>query len=109
MDKYYLEDEGQEAGNFLRKNFKNSLLRSNNFIGNNLATADRKIEVIGTPGRIGQIAEANAKIKAWVKQGVDQSKIAVVLADESMLFPFLSAVIQISPFLPLIIISTPFD
>jgi ATP-dependent helicase/nuclease subunit B len=90
LDEYYFNDPVQEAGNFLRKNFQNEFLRSPNFISNDLLTQEKDIEIIGTPRGMGQVMEASACIKKWSQQGISKENMALILADETLLFPMLS-------------------
>jgi hypothetical protein len=90
VDNYYIENEHQEAGLFLRKNiqkfepkaFRNSLEKN---IGKNPA----RIELIAIPQSIGQ-AKILPKILAEHPE-FKEDETAIVLADEKMLFPVLHA------------------
>ncbi|MBC7862111.1 MAG: hypothetical protein IAF38_04000, partial [Bacteroidia bacterium] len=91
IDEYYFNDASQEAGDFLRSNFKKEALRSDKFIGNELLTEKKEIEITGTPRSMGQVIAAGDQVKKWIDAGLNKENMAIVLADESLLFPMLSA------------------
>ncbi len=86
-DAYYHYDVKQEAGDFLRKNFRELKIKDypvpNNFLEN-----PKEIELIGMPLQVGQ-----AKLTASLLQNLTASEApeetAIVLADEHLLFPTL--------------------
>lgn len=87
-DEYYQNDEKQEAGDFLRKNFEDLYLPNKDLPNNFLK--EKQIDLIGVPLDIGQtkilpqiIKNHNAKDNA--------AETAIVLADEHLLFPTLSS------------------
>lgn len=92
IDTYYFNDMRQEAGYFLRQNFKNSQLKSKHFIENNLETTNKTIEIKGVPRNVGQAAAASSQIKKWINENIDTKNMAVVMGDESLLFPMLSMI-----------------
>ncbi len=86
IDRYFFLDKKQEAGYFFRKN---PLIENKNqvkWITDDLLTAHKNIEIIGTAGRVAQ-----TKVAAKFLQNDIQLKneTAVVLPDESLLFPLL--------------------
>jgi len=89
-DKYYVENESYEAGLFLRKNFSNTWLNSKDNIGNYFKEISKQIDVVAVPKQIGQAQVVSYQLNEWIKQGKSLSKTAVVLADESLLFPILN-------------------
>jgi len=86
-DDYYFTDKKQEAGNFIRKNFSDLQLKSfdfpNNFIKN------KNIDIIGTSLNINQAKLLHPILVNKNKDFIENT--AIVTADESMLFPVLSA------------------
>lgn len=94
-DSYYLDNKIQEAGHFLRKHKEKTGLynttENEGWLENLLATADKKITVIGVSNNIGQ-----AKIAGEIIQNSDNSKnfqnTALVLADENLLIPTLNSI-----------------
>jgi len=108
-DKYYIDDENQEAGLFLRKNIK--LFSGKDYqIPNNLAPnkttsfdansidipkSDKKIEFIGVSLEVGQaklIPQLLKELVPFNNQHFDTDKIsktAIVIANEDFLFPVL--------------------
>ncbi|MDP2387857.1 MAG: PD-(D/E)XK nuclease family protein [Bacteroidota bacterium] len=90
IDNYYFSNELHEAGNFLRKHFTKEQFRSESFITNNLKEQVKNIQVIGAAQNMAQVATATSVLKEWIYKGVDLNKTAIVLCDESLLFPLLS-------------------
>lgn len=93
-DKYYVENESYEAGLFLRKNFSNTWLDSKKHIGDYFKEIPKHIDVVAVPKQIGQAQVVSHQLHEWIKQGKSLNKTAVVLADESLLFPILNQLPQ---------------
>lgn len=89
-DKYYSEDEKQEAGKFIRKNFAEFGLKKPEFVEDLLMTEEKKLDIYAVPLRAGQ-AKALGKLLNESFDNVDPEKTAIVLPDESLLLPLLSA------------------
>jgi ATP-dependent helicase/nuclease subunit B len=89
-DSYYLNSQDHEAGLFLRKNFSNPWLHQNINAANHFKTIPKHIEVFGVPKQVGQAMLVHDKINEWVSKGKALNTIAIVLADESLLFPVLN-------------------
>lgn len=89
-DKYYVENDNYEAGLFLRKNFSNTWLNTKNHIGDNFNEIPKHIDIVAVPKQMGQAQVVSHQLHEWIKQGKSLSKTAVVLADESLLFPILN-------------------
>lgn len=91
-DIYYQNDsQKQEAGDFIRKNFKN--LDINDYEIPDNFSKQKYIELIGVPQRVGQ-----AKIIQEIFDNYDvknsQNETAIILADENLLFPVLHSLPQ---------------
>jgi len=89
IDKYFLEDRKQEAGYFLREN---PIIKNKDdikWISDGLQSSTKKIDIIGTAGRVAQ-----AKVLGYfLKNEEDQENdTAIVLPDESLLFPVLHSI-----------------
>ncbi|NPA44074.1 MAG: hypothetical protein GXO49_00920 [Chlorobi bacterium] len=87
-DKYYHEDEKQEAGDFLRKNFEDLYLQTKDLPNNFLK--EKQIDLIGVPLDIGQTKILPQILKKYDIKN-DAAETAIVLADEHLLFPTLSS------------------
>lgn len=87
-DKYYLKDVHQEAGMFLRENLKLFGERELNFVGEHFKEP-KKINVVATPGQTGQAQVVKQSLQRLLKAGVSMDKVAVVLANEKLLWPVL--------------------
>ncbi|MEX8549332.1 MAG: PD-(D/E)XK nuclease family protein [Mucilaginibacter sp.] len=88
-DDYYLQDDLQEAGVFLRKNiFKSGLV--NSFPGHTFLGDKRSIvDVIKTQGHAAQAKVLTERINFEALAAFDENpeKTAIILADESLLVP----------------------
>ncbi|MES2567070.1 MAG: PD-(D/E)XK nuclease family protein [Bacteroidota bacterium] len=89
-DNYYVKNESYEAGLFLRKNFSNSWLDTKNHIGDYFNEIPKHIDIVAVPKQMGQAQVVSHQLHEWIKQGKSLNKTAVVLADESLLFPILN-------------------
>lgn len=89
-DKYYVQNESYEAGLFLRKNFSNTWLDTKNHIGDYFNEIPKHIDIVAVPKQMGQAQVVSHQLHEWIKQGKSLHKTAVVLADESLLFPILN-------------------
>lgn len=88
-DTYYLDQTNQEAGHFLRENFKNGFSRPTN-IGEYLMQQPKKITMAGASGLHGQVMAAAQYLARWQQQDdFIPEKTAIVLGDENGLFPLL--------------------
>lgn len=93
-DLYFQENEYHEAGRFIRR-YKNNWdyfkqhklsISSNNF------NSPKNINIIGTSGPIGMCQVAGKLIKELDVASLNLDKTAIVLADEALLLPLLSAI-----------------
>ncbi|NCA84384.1 MAG: PD-(D/E)XK nuclease family protein, partial [Clostridia bacterium] len=93
-DHYYLDDPGQEAGIFLRKQMR--IFGKQYFEASSNCFADappEKIQVHGVAGLSGQAVHAGTLLQQWLAtQGASAAgQMAVVLADEQLMMPVLNA------------------
>ncbi|HTA61879.1 MAG TPA: hypothetical protein VK835_05460, partial [Bacteroidia bacterium] len=89
-DTYYLKDPAQEAGSFLRKHFAR-FTKQKNFVSDALTTSVKHIEITGVAGRMAQVAAAMQALNKILENDAQLQKTAIVLADETLLLPVLSA------------------
>jgi len=93
VDEYYIEDEFQEAGRFLRRNLEkfnleNALGKPNAF----LRQKEKKISLYAIQGRVAQAKFLPQLMKNLSNTPQDSiSKTALVLADENLLIPVLQS------------------
>lgn len=87
-DTYYLKDKNQEAGSFLRKNFEYFKEKDPYFIQSNF-TAAKSIQIISVPKQIGQAQVVKQSLQKLIDANVPLDKVAVVLANEKLLWPVL--------------------
>ncbi len=91
IDRYYFEDHRQEAGYFLREQFKNDFQPpEEHWVENRLKTESKNVKVFGVPLNVGQ-AKALGNILEKQHENFDPQKTAIVLPDENLLFPLLNS------------------
>lgn len=88
IDAYYMKDQEQEAGWFLRRLVKmmpdaRQCEPEENYL------SSKSIHVISVPKQMGQAMVVKQKIEAFLKEGASPDQIAVVLANEKLLWPVL--------------------
>ncbi len=90
-DKYFIEDTEQEAGAFFRKN--KDLIGPEDMMPppDNGLHGEKKIEIIETTSDVGQVKYCGIKLTELLDTGEKPENIAVVLPDESLLFPALNS------------------
>lgn len=87
-DKYYVDNQVQEAGVFLRRNFKTFIDKNTNFVGDYFKE-EKNIDVIAVPKQMGQSQTVSNIVKDLLDKGVAPDSIAIVLANEKLLWPVL--------------------
>ncbi len=94
VDGYYLDDEGQEAGDFLRIYKKDPVFQSSfpKVAPDKLNSDEKIVEAIGVPLEVGQAKHTGTYLKKLASENDWQpEKTVVVLSDEHLLFPLLNA------------------
>jgi len=91
-DHYYLDDPLQEAGYFLRSHFHG--IESPKWISNKLCTQEKNVSIFGLEGNVAQVKWIAQLLQEIQQNEVDSKRIAVVLADESLLIPLLESIPQ---------------
>lgn len=91
-DKYYLNDDFQEAGKFLRNHLKKENPESVKWIFEDFKSYPKDIKIIGIPQNIGQVKKCGEIIAELLESKVDIHKVAIVLADENLLIPLLNSI-----------------
>lgn len=89
LDKYYFEDEKQEAGLFARQFFKKHKNMEPNFLSDSFLTGEKIINVIGVSGSTVQTNALHIKLNDEINENGNK---AVVLADETLLIPVLNSI-----------------
>jgi len=91
-DEYYINNSKQEAGEFLRRNFRNLKINEPKWIENNLSSAVKSIKVTGAALHTGEVKALGNELKQELTSNkIDIEKTAVVLPDESLLIPVLNS------------------
>lgn len=91
-DSYYLNDDEQEAGSFIRKYINREKLfnkKEFRWKENLLLTEEKNITIIGVAKDVGQAKTAGDILQKAAEKGINFSETALVLADENLLFPVL--------------------
>ncbi len=88
IDNYYYLDDTQEAGLFLRRNLKEFDSRQNSFTADHYKT-NKEIHITSVAGQLGQAQLVHDELLKLIKQDVSMTKVAVVLANEKLLWPVL--------------------
>ena len=90
-DEYYLNDDMQESGLFLRELKKKNAFQPFNWVTNKFKTEEKKITVFGIPQNVGQ-AKYIATIINEISDIKNYTDTAVILADENLLIPVLQSI-----------------
>ncbi len=93
VDAYYMENREQEAGRFFRE-YRRRPYFERTFpdpVPDRLTTAEREMEIHGVPQNVGQARYMGQKLRQLLHDnpGLEKHRIAIVLADESLLLPVL--------------------
>lgn len=92
-DGFYLDDSANEAGRFIRENLKKFPPPKDFLLNNSRFSQKKNIKLVAVSSNYGQAQEIPrflAEIKSGFKNQFDNT--AVVLADESLLYPSLGAI-----------------
>lgn len=87
FDRYYVDDEHNEAGLFARRYIQNDIPWKPTVFSDSLLTEPKEIHLIGSIGNTIQ-----SKVLQSLLQVEHQEDIAVILADENLLIPVLNAI-----------------
>ncbi|HEY0900203.1 MAG TPA: PD-(D/E)XK nuclease family protein [Sphingobacteriaceae bacterium] len=92
-DPYYLEDDLQEAGLFLRRNFQTTGLINSAQPSVSIRDQQKSIQIIETQGYSAQAKALNEFITpGGFAQSDDPEQAAIIIADESLLVPVLQTI-----------------
>lgn len=97
VDSLYFDDYEHEAGMFLRRyaNWPYFQNREMSFVRDSLRNETRTIELVGVPGNVGMAKAMSHKLREYRREmdkGEITDKLALVLADESLLLPVLNSI-----------------
>ena len=87
-DHYYLDDTEQEAGAFLRNNFRLFPSRDHKFTGRYFEKK-KSVRIVSVPKQMGQAQVVRQALEELHAKGVPFDQVAVVLANEKLLWPVL--------------------
>ncbi len=91
-DRYYTRNESHEAGRFIRKYLKEWHLGNEKNETDFFSDPEKNVRVIGIARAAGQAKVAGDILAELQKETPDMDQTAVVLADESLLFPVLHSI-----------------
>lgn len=91
-DAYYMDDEIQEAGKFIRNYQKQNSAEQINWIGNYLNDDAKEINLIGVPQQVGQAKVTGQILQEFSERNDDLRETAVVLNDQSLIEPLLNSI-----------------
>jgi len=90
-DAYYMEDDNQEAGFFLRKWKRKWKNQPFNWTGNDFAVSNAVIKIIGVPYHVGQAKLCGELLYEQLLKDHHAEETAVVMMDEQVLLPVLNS------------------
>ncbi len=87
-DKYFIDNEREKSGHFIRKSMRKLHGYNEQFIGDHILTWEKNIHIIGAPMQVGQAKTLGLELKKHLENHHSGST-AIVLADEKLLTPVL--------------------
>lgn len=91
MDEYYVADEVNEAGLFLRKNLDSYPVTNEEFDFNNIRK-NKNINIVASPNQTAQAKFTSELLQELETDSEDYSDTAVILANEDFLLPVLYSI-----------------
>lgn len=92
MDAYYVRNEDHEAGHYLRKYLREWKIKDAQWEKEFLMSEKKNIHIIGVSKQVGQAKVAGDLAQKLQHQNASMDKTAVILADETLLFPMLHSI-----------------
>jgi RecB family exonuclease len=93
MDRYFVDDSNQESGLFFRKNRKQLGLLLPNWLDDDLS-GPKEIDIIGVQSKVSQAKVLGIKLQQLQEHLAAPDGTAVILPDETLLFPVLNSLPQ---------------
>ncbi|HSN49636.1 MAG TPA: hypothetical protein VLR52_00295, partial [Bacteroidales bacterium] len=90
-DRYYVKQEHQEAGDFLRKWLGKWGNPGFNWMEDHFSTGKKNIRITGVPDNVGQVKLCGQILSEMLKNNIPAGEIAVILPDEQLLIPLLNS------------------
>jgi CRISPR/Cas system-associated exonuclease Cas4 (RecB family) len=94
-DKYYVEDQMQEAGLFMRKNLQLFPQKEYPYDINAFSDEGKKMKIVDVPSHVGQSQVASKELLSWKSDSRKFDDTAVVLCDEELLMPVLGVLPEV--------------
>ncbi|WP_420577901.1 PD-(D/E)XK nuclease family protein [Ekhidna sp.] len=93
IDAYYLENDVQEAGGFLRQYQKDPVFgKSFPEVVPATINQGKQVDVTGVSLEVGQAKALGEQVEELIDQGVSPEEIVIILPQDYMLFPVLNAI-----------------
>ena len=89
MDAYYIRNDSQEAGHYIRKYLREWNIENRQWEKDFLLSEKKNIQIIGVSKQVGQAKVAGDLVQKLQNQNRSIQDTAIILADESLLFPVL--------------------
>lgn len=89
-DSYYYNDNQHEAGAFLRDTTNYLGIKNPEYIGNNIGTQTKNIELISCSQSTGQVKAIGSLLESFSPEKISGS--LVLLADESLIVPLINSI-----------------
>ena len=90
-DPYYLNNEQQEAGTFLREWIRKWPSDELRWVSDDFATSGKEIDIVGVPDPVGEVKYCGTLLRDLALKEKNNEGTAVVLLDESLLVPLLNS------------------
>ncbi|MCP2821081.1 hypothetical protein NK918_24310, partial [Salmonella enterica subsp. enterica serovar Typhimurium] len=73
-----------------REHFAHQWLKPKQPLHTDFRDIPKHIDIVAVPKQVGQSQVVARQLREWIRAGKSPGKIAIVLADESLLFPVLN-------------------
>jgi len=90
-DKYFLDNEREESGHFIRKSMRQLRGYNEQLISNLILTDEKNIHIVAAPMQVGQAKTLGIEVQHHL-ENYNFGSFAIILADEKLLTPVLYAI-----------------
>ncbi len=90
-DRYYVKQDHQEAGDFLRKWLDKWSKPEFRWMEDHFSSGKKSISITGVPDNVGQVKLCGQILSGMMKNNIPAGEIAVILPDEQLLIPLLNS------------------
>ena len=89
-DPYYTNNDWNEAGYFLKENMQRYPSEISTNV--NSCLVGKQVSIVQCPSSVSQVKYVSEILSSWVSSGVDWSKTAVILCDETLLLSLIHSI-----------------